>query len=147
MNRTEYIHYGHKHFDKDLFKEIKNIIFVKPEGGLWASDVNSKNGWKEWTEAENYRTDTYRDDNYFKFKLKDNAKVLTLKTKDDLKRLPKNKVPTFPIMREWLDFEKLAKHYDAIEVFIEKLYWDLYGWDCDSLLVLNKEVVEEIEDE
>lgn len=25
-----YIHYGHKHFDKNLFQEIKNRDFVKP---------------------------------------------------------------------------------------------------------------------
>ena len=39
---------------------------------------------------------------------------------------------------------ELKKEYDAIEIVIDKLYWDLYGWDCDSILILNKEVVIEI---
>ena len=41
----------------------------------------------------------------------------------------------------------MALGYDAILVNISNdhnLYWALYGWDCDSLLVLNKDVVEEI---
>lgn len=44
-----------------------------------------------------------------------------------------------------LDFEKLKEDYDAIEVLISKdsrLYWSLYSWDCDSLLVLNKDIIE-----
>ena len=46
-----------------------------------------------------------------------------------------------------LDFEKLSKEYDAIEVFIskdEQLYWDLYGWDCDSILIMNSDIIEEV---
>lgn len=143
-DRDVYIHYGSKKFNKNLFQEIKNIPFVKPEGGLWASRINAERGWKQWTEDNNYMTDRYRKDNCFKFKLKESAKILTLKTKTDLKKLPKNIIPTFPI-DNWLDFEELKKKYDAIEVFIDELYWDLYGWDCDSILILNKEVVEEIE--
>ena len=49
--------------------------------------------------------------------------------------------------------EELAKEYDGIEVLMseednldlaigEGLYWELYGWDCDSLLVFNKDIVE-----
>lgn len=140
-----YIHYGSKHFNKNLFKKIKNIPFVKPEGGLWASNIKAKYGWKEWTQDNNYGTDKYREDNCFKFRLKNGAKILTIKNKKDLRELPKYKVPTFDSnLFNWLDFEKLSEQYDAIEVFIDKLYWELYGWDCDSLLVLNKDVIEEI---
>lgn len=41
-----YIHYGHKHFDKNLFMNIHNSMFTKPNGGLWASDIKSKYSWK-----------------------------------------------------------------------------------------------------
>ena len=42
-----------------------------------------------------------------------------------------------------LDFEKLSKDYDAIEVIdIGKFYWALYGWDCNSILIMNPDIVE-----
>ena len=46
----------------------------------------------------------------------------------------------------FLDFEKLSKSYDVIEVNISAdrdLYWELYGWDCDSILVMNPSVIVE----
>ena len=115
-------------------------------GGLWASDINADYGWKEWTENQNFMTDRYNDNNYFKFRLKDNARVLYLKDEKDLKNLPKNNSELTRMMKmcgtEYLDFEKLKEDYDAIEIEIDKLYWTLYGWDCDSILVMNKEVIE-----
>ena len=45
----------------------------------------------------------------------------------------------------YLDFEAIALKYDAIEVNISndwKLYDALYGWDCDSILVMNKKIIE-----
>lgn len=141
----EYIHYGTTEFSKDKFKEIKNErLFTKPIGGLWASRVNSEYGWKNWTEDEHFCTEVYREDNYFKFKLKDEAKVLVINSAKQILDLPKQK-NEFNFSFICLDFEKLAKEYDAIEVLISqdgKLYWDLYGWDCDSILVMNKEMVE-----
>lgn len=140
-----YIHYGSKHLNKNLFKEIKNIPFVKPEGGLWASNIKAKYGWREWTQDNNYMVDKYRKDNCFKFRLKEGSKVLAIRDKEDLKELPRYNVPTFDSsLFNWLDFEKLSEQYDAIEVFIDKLYWELYGWDCDSILILNKEIIEEV---
>lgn len=143
----EYIHYGTAEYSKDKFTEIKNErLFTKPIGGLWASRVDSEYGWKNWTEDEHFRTEVYREDNYFKFKLKDEAKVLVIDNAKQILDLPKQK-NEFNFSFVCLDFEKLAKEYDAIEVLISqdgKLYWDLYGWDCDSILVMNKEMVEVI---
>lgn len=146
MKEEIYIHYGHKHFDKNLFVEIKNENFVKPYGGLWASNIESAYGWKEWTENENFRTNKYSEDNYFKFRLSKEAKILKLKDISDLEKLPKNKGIQSKTLYVCLDFEELKKSYDAIEVYIEKLYWLLYGWDCDSILILNKDIVEEMEE-
>ena len=47
------------------------------------------------------------------------------------------------------DFEKImAMGYDVIDYRLSddisgigKLYWCLYGWDCDSILVLNPNVI------
>lgn len=145
MNNEIYIHYGHKCFDDNLFQEIVNeYAWVKPIGGLWASNINAKYGWKDWCKEQRFRNCSI--DNSFKFKLKENAKVLKINNADMLNELP---VADTPYKMSWinLDFEKIKKEYDAIEVLISEdhqLYWDLYGWDCDSLLVLNKEVIEVI---
>lgn len=143
-----YIHYGHKKYEPSMFSEIKNRQFIKPFGGLWASDINAEYGWKNWCKDNDFRE--CNEDNSFKFKLKEGSKVLVLKTKEDLKGLPQDEDSPIwlekNLLNDWgsvyLDFEKLKEQYDAIEVYIDELYWKFYGWDCDSLLVLNKECIE-----
>lgn len=144
MNSNIYIHYGNNKFDKNRFVEIKNEGCVKPIGGFWASNINAKYGWKDWCKDEKFRK--CREVNSFKFKLKAGTNVLTIDNAKILKELP---IINSPYKFSWvnLDFEQIAKKYDAIEVLISEdnqLYWDLYGWDCDSLLVLNKECIEVI---
>lgn len=142
MNNDIYIHYGHQYFDSNLFKPIKNYGFVKPEGGLWASNINAKYGWKNWCKDNNFRECNV--ENSFKFKLRNGSKILKI---DDAKLLKQLPTVNIPYKFSWtnLDFEEIKKQYDAIEVLISndnRLYWDLYGWDCDSLLVLNKDCIE-----
>lgn len=145
-----YIHYGSNKFDKDLFQPIKNRYFVKPDGGLWASSINARYGWKDWNKDTEFRE--CKEENSFKFKLKANAKVCIINSVKELKLLPmENQCPSL-IGRQikFLDFEKLITlGYDAMLVNISSdygLYWDLYGWDCDSLLVFNKDIIEECEE-
>ena len=105
-------------------------------------------GWKSWCENVEFHLDKYREDNYFKFRLKKNANVLIITKKEELEKLPKQNLPVdYNSLFVALDFEKLAKQYDAMEVLISEdsgLYWDLYGWDCDSILIMNKDVIEEV---
>jgi len=150
----EYVHYGHKEFDESLFQPIQNDLFVKPNGGLWASPIGAKNGWKEWCEAENFKD--CESSNSFRFSLSDNANVLHLRCTEDLKRLPLNPkaIGYALISKYWLDFEQILNSgIDAIEVHIsedngddwhDSLYYNLYGWDCDSILIMNKDIVEVI---
>ena len=146
MKKT-YIHYGNKSFENEKFIEIRNDNWVKPIGGLWASDINAKFGWKDWCKQENFRECNIA--NSFKFKLKENAKILLIDNAQKLSELPK---VDMPYKTSWinLDFEKIKKEYDAIEVLISldhKLYWDLYGWDCDSILIMNPKCIKVIENE
>ena len=39
------------------------------------------------------------------------------------------------------DFERVAKDYDFIDFKVKELYYQLYGWDLDSILVLNPDVI------
>ena len=138
-----YIHYGHTKFDKNMFTKIRNSVWrTKPEGGLWASDIKAVRGWKDWCEEEQFRD--CKEDDSFSFTLSDSAKVLYISSVDDLKSLPKVKSELGSVLWVLLDFEKLAKTYDAIEVSISSdfdLYFELYGWDCDSILIMNPDVV------
>ena len=138
-----YIHYGCTSFDKSKFQEIKNEpYFCKPKGGLWASPVDAEYGWRDWCEAENFRECS--KDNSFSFALKGNAKVYHIRSVSDVKAMPQvnTGITTFYIP----DFEKmLADGWDAIELHMSEcgaLYWALYGWDCDCILVLNPDIVE-----
>ena len=143
-----YIHYGHTKFDKSVFNKIKNVdCSTKPKGGLWASDIEAEHGWKDWGEAEEFRD--CKEENSFSFVLSDNAKVLYIDSIDDLKVLPKIDDKFGMNFSSWilLDFEKLAETYDAVEVSISSdfdLYYKLYGWDCDSIVIMNPDVVVEL---
>lgn len=145
MSKT-YIHYGHKHFDKLLFSPIKNMhSLTKPMGRLWASDVDAVRGWKDWCDDNEFRE--CEKDNSFKFMFTIDAKILTINSSNDLENLPKGEDKYG--MSSWviLDFEKISQEYDAIEVNISSdgmLYYRLYGWDCDSILVMNPDVIQEI---
>lgn len=145
MNDRVFIHYGSRSFDPEAFTEIKNKgkrynFAIKPFGGLWACDVNARYSWKDFCEGEEFRLDTLNES--FKFKLSNEARVLTLKKLKDLNPLPKEILGGFV----FLDFEELKKTYDVIEYYEDGdlfgLRGALYGWDCDCVLVLNKDVVE-----
>lgn len=146
-NNKTYIHYGSKHFDKGKFVTIKNENWVKPRGGLWASNINAKYGWKDWNEDNSF-SDCDKN-NSFTFQLKEGSNVLTINSREDLlEKTPMlNNFCLLGSQIYYIDFEGLIKEgIDAIEVNISKddnLYWDLYGWDCDSILLLNPNIVEE----
>lgn len=151
-----YIHYGTCAFMLELYEPIKNRCFVKPEDGLWASPVDAKYGWKEWNENSHFWE--LSESKSFKFTLTENAKVLHIYSINDLENLPKEKIPgmlELNMSMVFLDFEALMEQgYDAIELhlseerssidFMKGLYWSLYGWDCDSILIMNPEVIIEI---
>lgn len=145
MSKNVYIHYGATEFDISKFKPIANQqpARVKPIGGLYASPKDSSVGWKDWCEYEDYKVNRLKTS--FEFVLKDGSKVLEIRRKEELERLSEKymlqKLYYGPFC---LNFEEIAKDYDAIhidgaEIF---LYNALYGWDCDTLLVLNPECVE-----
>lgn len=143
MEMSTYIHYGSNHFDTTRFRPVLNTsCFNKPIGGLWASSQDTEFGWKEWCLQEAFKTDCLKK--HFSFVLKPSAKVLIIKDTDDLKELPRICDDSFWVC---LDFEQLAKHYDAIELKLSNcpdLYFALLGWDCDSLLVMNPDMIKVI---
>lgn len=151
FNKTVYIHYGSKCFHKKVNFPIKNRSFgIKPMGGLWASRESSSFGWKEWCHDNNWECDMSL---YFKFVLQDESRKYIISCLDDIIRLPL----CDNLQCRWycIDFEKcLEMGIDAIELCWygeeyrdtakDNLYMALYGWDCDSMIVLNPDSVVQI---
>jgi len=157
-----YTHYGSDHFCPEFFIPVRNGDWrPKPADGtgLWASRVDDEFGWEAWCRKNHFNLENLRT--CFRFKLP-GASILTLEDPDQLISLPKLhfwepkkplevKHPTLEQLREWyvpnwcyLDFEKLAEEYDAIELRNSGAFTDsLPTWDCDCILVLRAERVTE----
>ena len=150
MNRQIYIHYGATQFNPLLNFPIKNErCWVKPKGGLWASRKNASFGWKNWCAIEEFRE--CNEDCSFEFVMKDESKIAIISTPSQLSRLPciKNSRVSSCYL---IDFEKCVRlGIDAIElcwygdeyadIASGDLHFELYGWDCDSIVVLNPNAV------
>ena len=151
----KYIHYCASVYDPARFKPIQNEFFIKPQGGLWASPINTGLGWKDWCERESFRECV--KENSFTFILAETARVLHIRKSNDLDSLPRNKqVESLGSggVDNYLDFEAIQKSgVDAIQLHLsdeehsekwnwkEGLYWQLYGWDCDSILIMNPAII------
>lgn len=150
-----YIHHGSSKFCAKAFVPITNLdVRNKPLGGLWASPSDAEYGWFEWSMQNGFFTDRLKKS--FEFELSQDVKILEL-TPDNVWDLPtQESVGLWDIRKRQeshygmvmgVDFEALAKEYDVLECSITKhprLYWSLYGWDCDSILVLNPSVIVEV---
>ena len=151
-----YIHYGSTHFRPEAFKTPRNQNWVKPIGGLWACLKNDERAytWKDWNESEDFADCC--EDNSFSFTLKDTANVHYIYCLLDLVSLPiiPRKINGCVLSdMPYIDFEKCIKEgIDAIELRYfgdwkqksptSSLYWALYGWYCDSILILNPDCIE-----
>lgn len=162
QNKRTFIHYGHSNYDPKLFTSInnKNSPRNKPGGGLWACDVKTNFGWKEWCLAEEfYPKDSPKLNDYFTFKLKKGARVLQLITPEDFDLLP--------IL--WSEFEEESSHNPYMNKEIDKFYyvdWKaikesridaieyirtpyghdvFYTWDFDSIVILNQNAITHVQ--
>lgn len=141
-----YIHYGHTAFIPEQFDPIKNWYgMTKPRGGFWASPKDAENGWKDWCEAESFRK--CEESNSFSFTLRDDSNVLIITNTEQVRCIPQQNDERFSMPKLWtaLDFETLeSSGVDAVEVNLSadwNLYYELYGWDCDSILIMNPEII------
>lgn len=103
------IHYGAKVYNPEMLGEIINRGWVKPDGGLWTSPVNSKYGWKHWCDAEQFRD--CKEEESFILRFNEGTSVYKIDCVRDLEALPM--VEDF-ISRPIPNFEKICLEYDSI---------------------------------
>lgn len=136
--RINLIHYGADKFIKEAVRPVKND-WVKPYGGFWASPVNAERGWKEWCIAEDFELQRLK--RYFTVTFI--GRVIVIDCVKDLDNL-------IWLSDAMIDFKTLSERIDAIY-----LTWNgqcetrfscprsLYGWDCESVLVMNPDCLYE----
>lgn len=139
---------GIENIDKNKFVAPKNRDFIKPAGGLWASpytpDEEYSSVWHEWCD---FNMPGWIKEYGVVFELKSDTKILVIDSLEDLKNCC-TKYGINTSLGKVLDFEKIAINYDCIFLTtngeISTRYeheYSLYGWDVESLLVLNIDCV------
>jgi len=144
------------HFTKPFFSlrsiEIKNggrryAELIKPVGGLWCSPLDSKYGWRDWCQG---RSD-FEHDQCVIFDV-DMSNFVVIDSAEDMKtRLPWILFADGHSMA--IDFEKMVHEgVDGIHltenglVETEFTYPEsLYGWDCETILILNDRCIKSTE--
>lgn len=89
--------------------------------------------------------------NSFLLQLKEDSSIYIIDSVDDFKNAPLKSLDYLD--RKTLDFEKLSQDYDALWLTRKgesDTRWDmefsLYGWDCESVLVMNPYCVTQVEE-
>ena len=155
-----YIHYGAERFDRSRFRNVWNRIGInKPGGGLWGSPIEAERGWYNWCIEEEFQTE--RLDKSFRFELAEGANVLYIDSDEAATKL-KEEYPARPeaifsgnellpaitanYAKYQVDWVKVSEEYDAVVYYENSLLmrWEFYGWDCDSIVVLNPDVIREV---
>ena len=155
-NEDSYIHYGNLTFDRGRFEVPNDLVYRnKPSGGFWASHCKSENSWKKWCEDNNYHR--HCDDRVsFYFRLSPEANILSIETFEDCKKLPRRRtgyefMRTEPLQIEAINYKRCMENgIDAIEYKydVAKKSKDfavinefMKEWDCDSILILNPDII------
>ena len=104
-------HLGQFNIAIDVIQQVKNVGHIKPQGGLWTSDVTeSSSEWIEWCIAEDFCDPPYV---HQIFEVLDTAKILKIDYKQQLNILPHSS----GVFVLCLDYEAIvAEGYDAIHI-------------------------------
>lgn len=166
---TKYLCIGH-HVNIDSIKPIKNVPLSgnpKPRGGLWLSTYTPNEDYiSEW---DSFSTEVWGTNDHKPcslITLKKSARVYIINGHTDLTPfVDKYKlVHGDPALQgifsalqfASIDFEAVCKDYDCIHLtsigqcntrfgWGENEPYSLYGWDAESLLILNKECIDTVE--
>jgi len=147
-------HYSSRDFKLGKITVRNGELPNKPVGGLWASPVGAEFSWQDWREAKGFRdvSEQHRvilDINLENFIIIDNVR--------DLDKLPWSCIEGTDI--EAIDFEGLVRRgVDGIYLTekgqyetrfpLRATFWrNLYGWDCECVLILNERCIKGVGEE
>lgn len=149
--------------EKDYDEEMSRILRIfrllpsKPIG-LWSSREITDYGWKDYCTNEGYEN-KYGLEKSFKFKLKEESKILTINCEDDIlpyiinedeeqhKSYIFKKIDWFECKTstiDKLDRQKLYDEYDALEIpdiCALPRFSMFYMYDCDSICIWNPDII------
>lgn len=135
-------------FDINKFRPIKNDLYCnKPNGGLWASPINSTYSWKDWC-IENEFGDLSSN---FKFTITGNIFKITNQNSFNQLPLVSEEISGYSIIivsalynNQLIDFETATNSgIDAIWLTEDAIRCrEVHGWDCESVLILNPNCIQ-----
>lgn len=147
---TVFVSYGTDSFSEENFKTpIFNQVNNKPHGGFWGSPIDSKYGWGQWSDDNDFNIMSL--DKHVLFKVKRGSRIYIIDTKEDLDNISKAVEDYISKYKEnVIDFDRLVKNYDGIYVTdnaVRKLRHvaggtGLYTWDVESICIFNPNVIE-----
>lgn len=145
----QYLIMGINEINKELFNSIKNCIYTKPTGGLWASPYTPnkefKSDWIRWCSSE---MPDWLSNYGVLITLKSNSKGIMIDNYLDLNKLHNAYPGDYSFNLPCINFEAIAREYDVIYLSrkgeIETRYTQpsFYGWDCECILMMNLECIE-----
>ena len=141
------------HYTKPFFKirpiTIKNAdgktgLFIKPLGGLWCSPLDSEYGWIDWCRAESFGDIDHKQRVILDIELTNFAVIDSVEDSE-------TKLPWYQLhhLFQAIDFEKMVRQgIDGVHLTIKgqedtrlSAHWSLYGWDCETILILNERCI------
>lgn len=160
--KKQYVTTGTETISGNIFRKILrplNNYTFKPTGGLWAAEFNKYiiSDWYEYMMYEGSYLQSIKNITVAAiFTLKDNAKILTIDSSNQIKELAK-KYPSYhhilglcePLTKQNVifDFEELSKDYDGAYIDYYKIEFSkeietFRAWSINTLLLFNINCIE-----
>lgn len=130
----------------ELWHPIRNSNWNKPRGGLWTSPTDAKYGWFDWATAEHF------GDLSTHFEIEYEGVTFVIDSEEDANGMPLLEVDNRDIwMKSKVDFEKMVRDgIQAIHLTSDGQWATrfcdgvcLYGWDCETVLILDNKAIHE----
>lgn len=145
-----FISFGTDKFDRSSVKPVDYDrmarLLNKPKGGLWVSPIDSKFGWSDFLDRDNFSLHTLG--RHFVFRLSGSADIFVIDKRSDIYGWVDGRS---------VDFKRIASEFDGVYLTYNGLC-DLGGvcsrdfegfgtWDVESLCVWNPDVIVPIEED